>query len=45
MEGARGDVALEEFLVDQIDDGGDQLFEIFRSTGEGFDVGWTCRVR
>lgn len=40
MEGTGGDVAFEQLLVDQVDDGGDELLQVFGSTGEGLDVGW-----
>lgn len=37
-EGAGCDVVLEELLVDDIDDGGDQSLDVFRSGDEGFNV-------
>lgn len=39
VEGTRGDVALKQLLVDQVDDGGDQLLQVFAALGECFDVG------
>lgn len=44
VEGPGGDVALKQFLVDQVDDGGDELLEEFGSAGQSFDVGWGMSV-
>lgn len=38
MEGTRGDVVFEELLIDQVDDGGDKLLEVFGSGLEVFDI-------
>lgn len=38
LEGARRDVVLEELLVDDVDDGGDQGLDVLGARGEGFDV-------
>lgn len=38
MEGSGGDVGFQEFLIDDVDDGRDQGFDIFRTGGEGFYV-------
>lgn len=40
VEGAGGDVGFEEFLVDDIDDGGDESFDVLGTGGEGLDVIW-----
>ena len=39
MEAAGGDIIVEEFLVDDVDDGGDQGFDVLGAGGEGLDVG------
>lgn len=40
-ECAGGDVVLEEFLVDNVDDGGDEGFDVFGVADEGVNV--TCK--
>lgn len=40
LERPRCDVVLEEFLVHDVDEGGDQRFDVFGARGEGFDVAW-----
>lgn len=37
-ERAGGDVVLEEFLVNNVDDGGDEGLDVFRVADEGVDV-------
>lgn len=41
-EGAGCDVVLEELLVDDVDDGGDQRLDVFRTGDEGFNVACNC---
>ena len=38
LEGSRCDVVLEEFLVDDVDDGRDQLFDVLCACSECIDV-------
>lgn len=38
MEGSGSDIGFEEFLIDDVDNGGDQGFDVLGARGEGFDV-------
>lgn len=40
LESARGDVAFKQFLVDQVDDGRDELLQVFGPFGKRLDIGW-----
>ena len=37
-EGSSGDVVLEELLVDDVDNGGDEGLDVFRTSDESFNV-------
>lgn len=37
-EGAGGDVVLQQLVVDDVDDGGDEGLDVFRAVDEGLDV-------
>jgi hypothetical protein len=39
VESTGGDIILEKLLVYKVDDGGNELLEVFGSTLQGFDVG------
>lgn len=45
VEGARSDVLFQELLIDDVDNGRDQGFDVLGARGEGLDVGWNMTVR
>lgn len=43
-ESTSGDVVLEKFLVDDVNDGGDKSLDVFGAGNESFDVAWEDKL-